>query len=167
MNNTNYTTTIVVDNSPEEVFNAINNVRGWWSEQIDGATDKLNDEFHYHFKDVHLCRMKLIEVLPGQKVVWQVLDNYFNFIEDQQEWQGTKVCFEISIKDDKTQLVFTHLGLVPEDECFRICSDAWGNYIRNSLRSLIETGKGHPNTKDDTAFNTALLEKWKVGKATA
>ena len=40
-NNQNYTNTISVDQTPDEVFNAINNVRGWWSQAIEGATYKL------------------------------------------------------------------------------------------------------------------------------
>ncbi|HEY4064218.1 MAG TPA: SRPBCC domain-containing protein [Puia sp.] len=135
----------MVDESPKEVFDAVGNVRGWWSEQVEGDTNKLNDEFMYHFKDVHRCRMKLTEVVPEKKVVWHVLDNYFNFTKDQTEWDDTTVSFEISKKDDKTQLVFTHKGLVPAHECYEICSNAWGTYIKNSLRSLIETGKGQPN----------------------
>jgi hypothetical protein len=145
MNKQDFSTTILVDQSPKEVFDAVNNVRGWWSEQIEGDTDKLNDEFKYHYKDLHNCRMKLTEVIPDKKVVWLVIDNYFNFTEDQTEWKGTKVSFEVSKQGDKTQLVFTHIGLVPEYECYDICSDAWGNYIRSSLRGLIETGKGQPN----------------------
>ena len=34
------------------------------------------------------------------------------------------------------------------DECFEACSDAWGGYIKGSLRSLIATGKGQPNVKE-------------------
>jgi hypothetical protein len=143
-----FTTTLVVEQTPEEVFNAINNVRGWWSEEIEGSTDKLNDEFKYHYEDVHRCKIKLIEVIPNEKVVWLVLENYFKFTKDKSEWTGTKIIFEISRKDDKTQIRFTHLGLVPEYECFEICRDAWSNYILNSLRSLITTGKGQPNGKD-------------------
>ena len=71
------------------------------------------------------CKMKLMEVIPDKKVVWLVLDNYFNFTKDKSEWKGTKVIFEISQKDNKTQLRFTHQGLVPEYECFEICRDAW------------------------------------------
>jgi hypothetical protein len=145
MNNQNLVITLLVDESPKEVFDAVGNVRGWWSEQVEGDTNKLNDEFMYHFKDVHRCRMKLTEVVPEKKVVWHVLDNYFNFTKDQTEWDDTTVSFEISKKDDKTQLVFTHKGLVPAHECYEICSNAWGTYIKNSLRSLIETGKGQPN----------------------
>jgi hypothetical protein len=147
MSNQNFTTSFTVDQTPEAVFNAINNVRGWWSEEIDGSTDKLNDVFDYHFEDVHRCKMKLIEVIPNKKVVWLVLDNYFKFTKDKHEWKGNKIIFEITEKDNKTQLQFTQEGLIPEYECFDICRDAWSNYIKNSLFNLVTTGKGKPNAK--------------------
>ena len=143
-----FTTTLIVDQSPEEVFNAVTNVRGWWSEQIDGNTAKLNDEFDYHYEDVHRCKIKLIEVIPNQKIVWLVEKNYFKFTEDETEWTDTKPTFEISEKDGKTELRFTHVGLIPDYECFDICRDSWTNYIQNSLKKLITTGKGQPNGKD-------------------
>jgi hypothetical protein len=143
-----FTTTLLADQSPKEVFRAVTNVRGWWSEEIDGGTENLNDEFSYHYEDVHTCKMKLVEVIPDQKVVWLVLDNYFKFTKDKSEWIDTKIVFEITQKDNKTQLRFTHLGLVPNYECFEICRDAWTNYIQHSLRNLIETGMGQPNGKD-------------------
>ena len=148
MKTSDFSTTLLVDQTPKEVFDAVNNVRGWWSEEIEGRTDKLNEEFRYHYEDVHRCHMKIIEFVPDEKVVWLVLDNYFNFIKDKREWKGTKIVFEISEKDNKTQLRMTHLGLVPQYECFEICRDAWTNYIQNSLRNLITTGKGQPNGKD-------------------
>ncbi|SNR58067.1 SRPBCC domain-containing protein [Flavobacterium sp. ov086] len=143
-----FTTTLIVDHSPQEVFNAITNVRGWWSEQIEGPTAKLNDEFNYHYEDIHRCKIKLIEVIPNQKIVWLVEENYFKFTEDETEWTGTKPTFEISEKDGKTELRFTHVGLVPEYECFDICRDSWTTYIQKSLKNLIATGKGNPNGKD-------------------
>ena len=145
MENKSYTTTIVVNKTPKEAFDAINSVRGWWSESVEGGTTKLNDEFDYHYKDIHRCKMRLVEVVPEQRVVWLVLENYFNFITDQKEWVGTKVIFDITRQGDQTQIVFTHLGLVPAYECYDICFDAWTGYINNSLRNLIETGKGEPN----------------------
>src|SRR5437868_7105834 len=113
MTKPDFTTTLLADQSPEEVFNAVNNVRGWWSEEIEGDTDQLNAVFDYHYQDVHRCKMKIIEFVPGKKVAWQVLDNYFKFTEDKTEWIGTTIVFEITQKDDKTQLRFTHLGLIP------------------------------------------------------
>ena len=147
MQNQNFTTALVVDQTPEEIFNAINNPRGWWSEEIEGSTEKLNDEFTYHYKDVHISKMKLIEVIPHKKVVWLVLDNHFKFTKDTSEWKDNKIIFEITEKDNQTQLQFTQLGLVPVYECYDICKDAWSNYIHNSLRNLIITGKGQPNGK--------------------
>jgi hypothetical protein len=161
MNTNDFTVTIEVAQTPEQVFNAVNNPRGWWSEEIEGGTEKVNDEFFYHFKDVHIAKMKLIDVVPAQKVVWLVLENYFNFITDQREWKNTKIVFDIAKKGDGTQLIFTHVGLVPAYECYKICFDAWTNYITNSLRELITTGKGKPNPKEG-GFNAALMKKWNL-----
>ena len=148
MTESDFTTTILVDQTPKEAFDAINNVRGWWSEEIEGSTDKLHDEFKYHYQDVHRCQMKLTEVIPNQKVVWLVMDNYFNFTKDKSEWRGTNIVFEITETDNKTLVRFTHQGLVPEYECFEICKNAWSQYIEESLFNLITTGEGQPNSSE-------------------
>jgi hypothetical protein len=143
----NFSTSIIVDESPEAVFNAVTNVRGWWSEEIEGSTNKLNDEFTYHFEDVHRAKIKLTNVVPNEKVEWLILENYFQFTEDKTEWTGDQVIFEIIKKGDKTQLTMTQIGLTPEYECYQICRGAWTNYIQTSLYQLITTGKGKPNAK--------------------
>ena len=148
MTNPNFDLRLSVDQSPEEAFNAVNNVRDWWSQEIEGSTDKLGESFTYRYRDAHRCTLKLVELVPNKRVVWLVVDNYFNFTEDESEWKGTKVIFDISRKGDKTEIHFTHEGLVPEYECFNVCSNAWGTYINGNLRSLIATGKGHPNPKE-------------------
>jgi hypothetical protein len=141
MNAQNFTTTFTVDQTPQEAFAAINNVRGWWSGEIEGGTGKLGDEFTYRYQDLHYSKQKLTELIPGKKVVWLVSDARLNFTKDKTEWTGTEITFEISEKGGKTEIRFTHLGLVPEAECFNACSNAWGFYINGSLRSLIATGK--------------------------
>ncbi len=155
VNDKNFTTTFSVDQTPEEVFDAINNVRGWWSGEIDGSTDKLGAEFTYHYKDLHRSTQKITELVPGKKVVWHVLDSRINFVKDKTEWKGTDIVFEVIKKGDKTELRFTHVGLVPAFECYGACSDAWGFYINDSLRSLITTGKGEPNQKEEEVSQAA------------
>jgi hypothetical protein len=144
----NYTSSFTVGQSPEEVFSAVNNVRGWWSGDIDGRTDQLGADFTYRYQDVHRTTQKIAELVPGKKVVWHIVDSKINFVKDKDEWTGTDVVFEITRKGDKTELRFTHVGLVPAIECYGKCAGAWGYYINESLRSLITTGKGDPNEKE-------------------
>jgi Activator of Hsp90 ATPase homolog 1-like protein len=141
----NFTTAFTVDQTPEEVFAAINNVRGWWSGDIEGSTDHVGDQWTYRYQDVHRSQQKTTELIPGKRVAWHVLDGYLNFTEDTTEWTGTEMTFDISETGDKTEVRFTHAGLIPESECFDSCSSAWGFYINASLRSLITTGAGEPN----------------------
>jgi hypothetical protein len=169
MNPKSFTTTISVDQSPKKVFDSIANVRGWWSEGLEGKSEKMNDEFIYQYGDVHRCKIKLIEVVPEKRIVWMVLENYFSFTKDETEWVGTNAVFDISRQGDKTILQFTHDGLVPEYECYSACVNGWTQYITQSLYSLITTGKGKPNTdtKAYTVHEVALQfyelakqEKW-------
>lgn len=161
--NNSYTSTILVEQNPETAFNAIKNFRAWWSEEIEGNTDKLNETFFYHYKDVHLTKLKLIEIVPNQKLVYLVLDNEFNFIKDKTEWVNSKLIFDISTENGKTKVKFTHEGLLPEHECYNVCEDAWTSYIQGSLQSLITTGKGKPNAKEG-GLNAELVEKWGLPK---
>jgi len=149
--NASFTAAFSVDQAPEEVFHAINNVRGWWSEDIEGGTGKAGDEFTYRYEDAHRCRIKVTELVRGEKVTWRVLDNYFDFTQDKAEWKDTEIHFEITARDGKTEIRFTHVGLVPEYECFAVCSNCWGFYLYTSLRALIRAGHGLPNRKEQAA----------------
>jgi uncharacterized protein YndB with AHSA1/START domain len=139
------TMTITVDRSPKEVFDAINNVRGWWSKDIDGSTDEPGASFTYRYKDMHQSTQTITELVPRRKVSWHVSDSLLNFVRDKGEWDGTDIVFEIAGKNGKTELRFTHVGLIPALECYEACKEGWGYYIRDSLRSLIETGEGCPD----------------------
>ncbi len=159
MENNNYTSTFKVDKDAPTTFKAIKNFRGWWSEEIEGNTEKLGETFLYHYKDIHLCKLKLTEEIPNVKLVYLVTDNEFNFIKDKTEWVNTKLIFDISKDGEQTKVTFTHEGLTPQDECFKICNDSWANYIQGSLKKLIETGIGNPNAKEG-GFNAEIVEKW-------
>jgi hypothetical protein len=145
MKNEGYTAAFLVDQTPEEAFAAINNVRGWWSGEIDGDTDKLGAVFTYRYKDLHRSTQEITELVPGKRVVWHILDAYLDFVKDKTEWNGTDVVFDISKKDGNTEVRFTHKGLVPAFECYGDCSNAWGFYINGSLKKLIAKGRGSPN----------------------
>ena len=143
MNARSFTDAFTVEQSPEEVFAAVNNVRGWWSETIEGASDRLGAEFRYRHMDVHDSTQKITALEPGRKVAWRVTDSRINFVED--EWNRTDIVFDITRTNGKTELRMTHVGLVPELKCFSDCSGGWRFYFGSSLRKLITTGKGQPD----------------------
>jgi hypothetical protein len=148
MTDDSFTTAFTVKQTPAQAFAAINDVRGWWSGDIDGDTDKLGGEFTYRYKDLHRSRQKITELEPGKRVVWRVLDATLNFVDDKTEWNGTDIVFDIVAEGDETEIRFTHVGLAPACQCYGGCSEAWGYYVNESLRRLIEAGEGRPNVKE-------------------
>jgi hypothetical protein len=134
-----YKISFIVELRPKEVFDAIINVRGWWGEDVQGNTDTVGDEFTYRVEGVHFCKLRVTELIPNKKVTWLVLDNNMSFVEDQTEWVGTTISFEIGRENGQTEVRFTHVGLQSQFECFDVCSDAWGSLMHTSLPSLIST----------------------------
>lgn len=145
MKSQDFTTTFVVDKTPEETLKAINDVRGWWNGDLKGSSHKLHDEFEVHFGDVHYSKQKLTELVPGKRVVWLVTDSKLNFLKNKGEWTGTTISFDLTTEGDTTQVRFTHKGLVPEIECYQACAGAWTDYMKNSLKDYITSGKGQPH----------------------
>jgi uncharacterized protein YndB with AHSA1/START domain len=145
MRTQDFTTTFNVDRTPQQVFDAISDVRGWWSGEVEGGTEKLGDEFTYRVEGAHYSKQRITETIPGKKIVWHVLEARLGFVKDESEWQGTDIVFEITKKGDKTELRFTHKGLAPPFECYESCSSAWGMLVNGNLRRLIATGKPQPS----------------------
>lgn len=145
MKKQDFTTSFKVEQSPDDVFKAINNVRGWWSGEVDGKSDRLGAEFTYRYKNMHKSTQKVTEFVPGKKVVWHVTDAELSFVKDKKEWIGTDIVFEIARDGRQTEVRFTHVGLVPAFECYGGCSGAWGALVGANLRKLIATGQNQPD----------------------
>lgn len=140
MESKDFTITLLVNQTPAEVFKALLKVRGWWSglyeESFEGNSEKTGDEFTFLAGGgVHYTKQKLVELVPDKKLVWLVTESNLSFVDKTDEWTGTKICFEISKEQDKTKVVFTHIGLVPEFECYNSCAPAWTQYVlENQLK---------------------------------
>jgi hypothetical protein len=143
MKTQDFTTTLLVDETPATVFSAINQPQNWWTGEIKGNSAKLNDEFTYRYREFHFSRQRVIEMINNKKVVWLVTQSQINHVKEINEWTGTQIRFEITAKGGKTKLRFSNIGLVPEIECFNGCSGAWAQLINVGLLSLIKTGLGY------------------------
>ena len=139
MKHQDFTSTIVVEKTPIETFNDTNNVGTWWTGEpgVEGSAKEVGDEFTYRFRDIHYSKQKVTELVPGKKIVWLVTESHLNFIKKKDEWNGTRICFEIFEKGNKTEIRFTHVGLTPDVECYNDCSGAWSSYIQNSLKKYV------------------------------
>jgi hypothetical protein len=144
METRDYNTRIMVESSAEEAFNSINSVTKWWTDDLEGNSKNIGDEFKVRFEDVHVSKQKLIEIIPDKKVVWLVTESKLNFIKNKDEWTNTKICFEITRNDNNTTIEFTHFGLNPGVECYNSCVKGWDYFIKGSLFKLITEGKGTP-----------------------
>jgi uncharacterized protein YndB with AHSA1/START domain len=140
-----YSTTFVVDQSPAEVFAAINRVSGWWSGDIEGDTAKVGAEFTYRVAGAHYSRQKVVESVPDKRIVWRVTESDLPHATPRNEWTGTTIAFDIGTSRDKTKVTFTHEGLIASFDCYDACSNAWGMLVQGNLKGLIVTGRDQPN----------------------
>ena len=145
MNDHSFSTTISVDQSPEQAFAAINDPRRWWSAGIAGSSSALGAEFTFKYKDIHFSKQQVTELVPSCKVVWTVTESVLQFVEHQDEWTGTRLVFEIARKGDKTEVRFTHVGLVPDFDCYGACSKGWTQLL-SDLSALIAS-QAQPGVK--------------------
>ena len=146
MKKQDYTTTVLVRASANKAFKSINHVAAWWTENIEGSSEKLNDVFTIHFGET-FATMKIVESVPDERVVWNVTDCFLHWLADKKEWKDTRIVFEISTEEDFARIQFTHIGLTPQAECYDNCVKGWDLYIKDSLAKLIIEGQGLPERK--------------------
>ncbi|WP_262511246.1 SRPBCC domain-containing protein [Mucilaginibacter terrenus] len=75
----------------------------------------------------------MVELVPVSRITWEVTESRLTFVEQESEWTGTKICFEISEQGNKSVVKFTHLGLIPAVQCYNECSRGWRQYLDNLL----------------------------------
>jgi hypothetical protein len=131
------------DVTAEEAFDAINDVKAWWARCFDGHAEAVHDRFSMPFGKTWV-NFEVVESVPGKKTVWLVTDCNIEFVRDKKEWKGTKVVFEISPVAKGVAVSITHVGLVPEAECYADCERGWNHHFGESLRKLLIEKVGLP-----------------------
>jgi uncharacterized protein YndB with AHSA1/START domain len=119
-------------------------VAGWWTTETTGD-DKPGGMIRFRFTDgtgheLGVFEMKLVELHPNTRVVWQV-------VKGPDEWIGTNIRFELKQENDFTIVLFKHEGWREPAEFMHHCSTKWATFLL-SLKALGETGKGEPSPRD-------------------
>jgi uncharacterized protein YndB with AHSA1/START domain len=132
--------------SLEDTYKALatrEGLAGWWTTNTTGESKvggKLNFRFLVDGNDIGGFEMKVLELTPASRVLWQVVDG-------PAEWIGTRISWELKQEDDHAIILFQHLGWKEPVEFMYHCSTKWGIFLM-SLKSLVETGKGSPSPDD-------------------
>ncbi|GLV60856.1 hypothetical protein KDH_76750 [Dictyobacter sp. S3.2.2.5] len=133
-----YHKSITTPASAAEAFTKISDVRTWWTPNIKGSANHLNDVFSM-FTEKDTVTLQVVEVVPNKKWVWLVTDCQMSWLQDPTEWKNTRIVFEISEEGQQTRIDMTHVGLVPEVECYNVCEPGWDRHLK-TLAAWLETG---------------------------
>lgn len=131
-----------IKSSLDKVYKALATVEGlagWWTDDTRGES-KVGGVIHFQFGERGFFDMKVLELQPATRVLWQVVDG-------PEEWIGTTVSWELRQEKDYIIILFKHLGWKEPVEFMHHCSTKWGIFLM-SLKSLLETGKGAPYPND-------------------
>ncbi|MDP4149396.1 MAG: SRPBCC domain-containing protein [Bacteroidota bacterium] len=142
---TDYHRRITAHVTPADAFEKIGQVDKWWATDFEGCAAGLNDVFTVHFGETFVT-FRISEVFPGKKIVWQVTDCYLHWLKDKKEWKGTEITWNVEPHGHATQITMTHVGLVPEKECYENCEKGWNFFVGESLLKLLTEQKGLPQT---------------------
>jgi uncharacterized protein YndB with AHSA1/START domain len=132
----------IKSSSPDATYKALTTCEGlsaWWTDNVKGES-KVGGVLRFRFGERGGFDMKVLELDPDRRVLWQVVDG-------PEEWIGTKVNFDLKQDGDYTIVLFKHQGWKEPVEFMHHCSTKWANFLM-SLKSLLETGKGAPYPND-------------------
>ena len=149
MSNNDFTSSISAEISAAEAIKKISNVPEWWGVTFTGSSEKKYDKFTIKMGGDSFFNFTVLELIPGQRVVWLVEDCNMPWYSDKKEWANTRLIFDLRENNGVTELNFKHEGLTPDSECYKDCEPGWTHWIKTSLFSYFTTGKGvfRPSTK--------------------
>jgi hypothetical protein len=141
-----YQNSLTVNANPNQVFESLTlQIPDWWTVNFKGSSSKTNDKFTVRFGKTFKT-MLIEELITDKKVVWKCLDSLINISEltNKNEWNETKIIWEMIPENNGTKLDITHIGLTSDFECYKVCEKGWDFYFSESLFSFLTTNKGLP-----------------------
>ncbi|AYN05931.1 SRPBCC domain-containing protein [Flavobacterium sp. 140616W15] len=109
-----------------------------WTEELI-VKPELGFINEFNFGDNDNTKMKVIELVQNQRVLWECLDS-------GPEWVGTKISFDLTEKNGITSIVLKHFDWRELTEFYQWCNYNWAMFLL-SLKSYCEDGEGTPYQK--------------------
>lgn len=128
--------------SPRAVYDSLatcERLAGWWTSDTTGK-EEVGGVIHFQFGGRGGFDMKVLELEPEKRVVWEV-------IQGPPDWVGTRVIWDLTPEGDGTTIRFKHQGWREQVDFMGHCSMKWGTFLM-SLKQLHEAGKGAPFPND-------------------
>jgi hypothetical protein len=144
MKEQSYQSSFIAHIPPKEAFEKISRVSEWWAKNFEGTSQRPDDVFTVRFRSGDMFQAKVTEMLPDTKIIWEFIDAYQGWVKNSTEWIGTKIMWEVTPQKEGVEVTMTHVGLVPELECFAQCTKSWHYLMQESLFQFLNEGKGHP-----------------------
>jgi uncharacterized protein YndB with AHSA1/START domain len=131
-----------IKSSVDDTYQALvtrEGLAGWWTNDTEGES-RVGGVLKFRFGGLGGFDMKVLELDPARRVLWQVVDG-------PEEWIGTNISFDLKQDGDFSSVLFKHQGWKEPVEFMHHCSTKWAVFLM-SLKSLVETGKGSPHPID-------------------
>ena len=127
--------------TPEEVYGRVATTAGIaeWFTRAFSLDYRKGGTLELRFPDQSVS-FAITELNPSSRIVWHCTSN-------DNPWFNTHIVFDFETKSGGTVVRFDHLGWAEVTDLFRDCSMSWA-YFLESLRTLIEEGRGTPESVD-------------------
>jgi len=109
MKHQDYHCSISASVTPQAAFEKISRVSQWWAKDFEGKSDEPNDVFTVRFQNGDRYKIKVSEIIPNKKIVWEVIDSYQGWHDNHTEWVGTKIVWEVFPQKEGTEVKLTHV----------------------------------------------------------
>jgi uncharacterized protein YndB with AHSA1/START domain len=115
----------------ERVFHAISSPAGldtWWTKTSSGRA-AVDAAYELDFGPGYQWQARVTACTPDSAFELE-------FTRSDQDWDGTRVGFQLDSRNDRTWVRFHHTGWPSLNEHFRISNTCWASYLRVLRRSL-------------------------------
>lgn len=132
---------IHIDAPASKVYPALATVPGlarWWTSTT-GGESKVGKMIEFRFND-HVVPSRVDELVEDERVAWEIVGT-------GDEWEGTKVTFDLTEDNGRTTLRFGHREWKKATGFYAHCTTKWATFLL-SLREYVERGAGRPFPHD-------------------